>query len=114
MPFINAKLSLKLNESQKEKLQEVLTNAVVSSFGKPKSFVMASIEDNKDLYMGGTKLENGAYIAISLLGSTTKPVCNQLTNMICETLCSEFGTDGKNIYISYHSVDLWGWNGQMF
>lgn len=114
MPFIQAKLSLKLDEQQKESLQNQLTDVVASSFGKPKGFVMAGIEDGQDLYMGGKKLENGAYLSIKLLGNTSKPVCNQLTSVICQILEKELGTSGQNIYVSYHPVDLWGWNGQMF
>ena len=114
MPFIQAKLSTKLDETKKEKLQNALTDVTAASFGKPKGFVMAGIEDNQDLYMGGKKLENGAYLAISLLGGTTKSVCNQITKAVCDILKQELGTDGKNVYVSYHPVDLWGWNGQMF
>ena len=114
MPFIQTKLSVKLDEDKKENLQNLLTDVTASCFGKPKAFVMAGIEDNQDLYMGGKKLENGAYLSIKLLGSTTKPVCVQLTQKICEILKQELGTEGQNIYVSYHPVDLWGWNGQMF
>ncbi|MBR1680765.1 hypothetical protein IJ707_03130 [bacterium] len=114
MPFIETKISLKLNENQKENLQNQLTEAVASAFGKPKSFVMAGLEDGQDLYMGGKKLENGAYLSIKLLGNTTKPVCNQLTIAFCQILLNELGTSGQNVYVSYHPVDLWGWNGQMF
>lgn len=114
MPYIQTKLSKTLNEQQKETLQNQLTDAVASSFGKPKAFVMAGIEDNQDLYMGGKKLENGAYLSIKLLGNTSKPVCNQLTNAICQILEKELGISGQNVYVSYHPVELWGWNGQMF
>ena len=75
---------------------------------------MTSVEDSQDLYMGGKKLENGAYLAVSLLGSTSKPVCGQITKAICDILKQELGTEGQNVYVSYHPVDLWGWNGQMF
>ena len=70
----------------------------------------------KRIYQKGTlkKLENGAYLSIKLLGNTTKPVCVQLTQKICEILKQELGTEGQNIYVSYHPVDLWGWNGSMF
>ena len=114
MPYIQANLSVKLDEEKKDKLQNLLTDVVASSFGKPKGFVMTSVEDSQDLYMGGKKLENGAYLAVSLLGSTSKPVCGQITKAICDILKQELETEGQNVYVSYHPVDLWGWNGQMF
>jgi len=114
MPFIETKLSVKLEENKKENLQNALTDAVALAFGKPKSFVMTGIEDGQSLYMGAKKLENGAYLSIKLLGNTTKTVCSQLTQKICEILNQELNIESQNVYVSYHPVDLWGWNSQMF
>jgi hypothetical protein len=75
---------------------------------------MAEIEDNKSLYMAEKKLDKGAYISISLLGSTTKPACQVLTKDICNILYADYGIEGSGVYITYHPVDLWGWNGSMF
>lgn len=113
MPYIEAKLSIKLDENQKNDLQLKLTNAVASGFSKPKAYIMTNIEDDKSLYMAEKKLEKGAYISVKLLGSTTKPVCQALTKNICDIL-AEYGINGANVYVSYHPVDLWGWNGSMF
>ena len=113
MPFIEAKLSIKLDENQKNELQVKLTDAVSMSFSKPKAYIMSNIEDDKSLYMSEKKLDKGAYIAISLLGSASKPACQNLTNDICNILF-EYGIDGSGVYVTYHPVDLWGWNGSMF
>ena len=114
MPYIEAKLSIKLDENQKNKLQSKLTDLVSSAFSKPKAYVMTGIEDDKSLYMGEKKLDKGAYISISLLGSTSKPVCQTLTKNICNVLSTDYDIDGANVYITYHPEDLWGWNGSMF
>lgn len=114
MPFIQVQLSLKIDNSQKNALQLKLTDAVSTAFSKPKTYIMAEIEDEKSLFMGGNKLENGAYIDISLLGSAAKPACQILTKTICDILKNDFGTEGNNVYVTYHPVDLWGWNGMMF
>ena len=114
MPFIDAKLSVKLDENQKNKLQAKLTDAVAAAFSKPKAYIMAGIEDNKALYMDEKKLDKGAYISISLLGSTSKPACQKLTKDICNILSADYDIDGANVYITYHPTDLWGWNGSMF
>ena len=114
MPYIEAKMSIKLDERQKDDLQKKLTAAVSSAFGKPKAYIMACIEDDKSLYMAERKLEKGAYIAIRLLGSAPKPTCQGLTGKICDILQSDYGIDGANVYVTYHPADLWGWNGNMF
>jgi len=114
MPYIEAKLSIKLDENQKDELQAKLANAVSSAFSKPNAYIMTNIEDEKSLYMGGAKVEKGAYIVVKCLGSVAKPSCQAATKEICDTLINNYGLNGSNIYISYHPVDLWGWNGSMF
>lgn len=114
MPYIEAKLSTKLDESQKDDLQKKLADAVSSAFSKPKAYIMTNIEDSKSLYMAEKKVENGAYITVRSLGSVSKPSCQNATKEICDMLINNFGLNGSNIYITYHPVDLWGWNGSMF
>ena len=114
MPYIEAKMSIKLDEHQKDDLQKKLTSAVSVAFGKPKASIMACFEDNKSLYMAERKLEKGAYIAISLLGSASKSACLGLTAEICGILQSDYGIPGANVYVTYRPADLWGWNGSMF
>ena len=114
MPFIDAKLTVKLDDNQKNKLQAKLTDVVSEAFSKPKAYIMAGIEDDKSLYMDEKKLDKGAYISISLLGSASKPACQKLTKEICNFLSADYEIDGANVYITYHPTDLWGWNGSMF
>ncbi len=114
MPYIEAKLSIKLDENQKNDLQVKFADAVSSAFSKPKSYIMTNVEDSKSLYMGGNKVENGAYIVIRSLGSISKPSCQNATQIICDMLKNDYELSGSNIYVTYHPVDFWGWNGSMF
>ena len=114
MPYIEAKMSVKLNENQKDDLQKKLTDVVSSAFGKPKTYIMTNIEDDKALYMAERRLEKAAYIAVSLLGSASKSACQVLTQKICDILQNDYSIDGANVYVTYHPTELWGWNGSMF
>ena len=114
MPYIEAKLSIELNNDEKNQLQIKLADVVSSAFSKPKSYIMTNIEDSKSLYMSGEKIENGAYIIVRALGAVQKQSCQLATKEICNMLANDYGLNGSNVYISYHSVDLWGWNGSMF
>ena len=114
MPYIQSKLSIVLSEEQKSTLQKKLLDIVVSSTSKPKNFVMTNIEDNQDIWMSDTKIDKSAYIEISLLGSVSKQTCGIITKEICDFLQEEYLIDGKYVYVSFHPLDLWGWNGQMF
>jgi phenylpyruvate tautomerase PptA (4-oxalocrotonate tautomerase family) len=114
MPYVEIKLSINLDDNKKNDLQLKLTQTIALAFSKPKMYVMVNILDSSSLFMGGKKLEKGAYISVSLLGSTTKSTCQNLTKDICNILNSDLELNKENIYITYHSVDLWGWNGSMF
>ena len=114
MPYIQARLSIKLDETQKSDIQSKLTDYVSEAFSKPKNYIMTEIQDECSLYMSGNKAEKRAYISVSLLGSTTKDRCNSVTQKVCDFLSSEYGLNGSNIYITYHPTELWGWNGMMF
>ena len=76
--------------------------------------IMTDIEDGKTLYMAENKLVKGAYIAICLLDSASRFACQRLTKDICDILQDDFGVDGANVYMTYHSIDLCGWNCSMF
>ena len=114
MPFIEAKVSISLNDDQKSLLQKKLSEAVSQHLSKPTTYIMSEISDNSSLYMANNKMEKGAYISVRLLGGTTKDKCAGLTKDICNILKSDYDIDGSNVYVSYHPVELWGWNNMMF
>ncbi|MCR5265807.1 MAG: hypothetical protein K6E29_04345 [Cyanobacteria bacterium RUI128] len=114
MPYIQARLSVALDETQKTNLQSKLTEVVGEAFSKPKTYIMTEVADGCSLYMAGDKVDKGAYIAVSLLGSASKDRCNFVTQKVCDILGSEYGLDGSKVYITFHPESLWGWNGMMF
>lgn len=113
MPFIDCKLTKKLTDSQKESIKSELGKAV-SLLRKPESYLMVGIADGYDLYFAGKKLENGAYVSVSLFGSAPSSAYEKMTGAICEILNNELGTDGASVYVTYHPVDDWGWDGGNF
>ena len=114
MPYIEAKFTMIMDEAKKNSICEKIENAVSGNFRKPKSFVMTEIKDNVPLRMNGASMKKGAYICIKLFGTASKPVCSSCTSEISNVLKKELEIDEKNVYITYHPVDLWGWDRQMF
>ncbi len=114
MPFVQAKLSVNLDQGKKEVLQKKLTEAVIDILGKPKEFVMIGIEELCPLWMAGEKMVKGAYISVSLVGTPSREACEKLTEKICGILAQDFGIDGKKVYVTYHPVDTWGWDSHLF
>ena len=113
MPFIDSKITLPVSQEKREVLKAELGKAV-SILSKPESFLMLGFEDNYDLYMGGRKLEKGAYVAVSLFGNASGAAYEKMTAKICELYEKELGIPGNAVYVTYHGVSDWGWNGQNF
>ncbi len=113
MPFIDSKISVKITPEQKEEIKAEM-GRLIATLNKPEAYLMVGIEDSYDLWMGGKKLDKGAYVAVSLLGSAPKASYEKLTGQICDLLGEKFGIPGNAVYVTYHSVSDWGWNGSNF
>ncbi len=113
MPLIDSKITLPLVPEKKEALKTELGRAI-TLLNKTENYLMVGIEDNYDLYMGGKKLDKGAYVSVSLLGAANPDLCNKMTGRICEIFDELLGIPGNSIYVTYHGVKDWGYNGSNF
>ena len=100
MPFIESKLTVKITDQQKEEIKSELGKLIST--------------DSCDLWLGGKKLDKGAYVAVSLYGDAPKASYDRLTGQICDLLSEKLGIPGRAVYVTYHPVSDWGWNGQNF
>ena len=70
MPFIDSKVTVKMSDDQKETLKNSLGQAI-TTMNKTESYLMVGINDGYDLFMGGKKLDKGAYVEVSVFGDVT-------------------------------------------
>jgi hypothetical protein len=75
---------------------------------------MFGMEDGYDLWFGGEKLDKGAYVSVSLYGSAPRAAYEKMTGQICDLLSDKLGIPGSAVYVTYHPVSDWGWNGKNF
>ena len=113
MPFIDSKITVSVSQEKRDILKAELGKSM-SILSKPESFLMLGFEDNYDLYMGGNQLEKGAYVAVSLFGNASKAAYEKMTATICDLYEKELGIPKDKVYVTYHGVGDWGWNGQNF
>ena len=113
MPFIDSKISVAVAPEKKEIIKAEF-GRLMSVLGKSESYLMVGMEDNYDLWMGGKKLEKGAYVAVSLLGNASSDAYEKFTGKICELFENELNIPGSSVYVTYHPVSDWGWNGSNF
>ncbi len=114
MPMIDAKLTVKLTAQQDQQVHEELTNAAAAELHKPASYVMLSVEQGADLWMGGRKVAKGAYVHVRAFGGIADADAAKLTARITKFFEQGLGLDGAAVYISYQGLNQWGWQGSMF
>ena len=115
MPFVDAKITVPVSAQQREAIKSELGSAI-SVFGKSENWLMVGIDDNYALWMGGRKLESGAFVSVSLVGEVSDEGCQAFTEKLCDLLRSELGIPGDAVYVTYHPMfhSHWGWNGSTF
>lgn len=113
MPYIDSKITMKLTEEKKEKIKSELGKAI-TALNKPESFLMVGIADEYDLWFAGNKLSSGAYIEVSLLGDAASELYDKMTGIICDMMEKELDIPKSNVYVTYHPISNWGWNGRNF
>ncbi|MCR4876522.1 MAG: hypothetical protein K5922_05080 [Clostridiales bacterium] len=113
MPFIDSRITVKVTDGKKEEIKTEL-GKLITTLNKSENYLMVGITDSCDLWLGGKKLEKGAYVAVSLYGNAPKESYDRLTGQICDLLSRELDIPGNAVYVTYHPVSDWGWNGANF
>lgn len=113
MPFIDSKITLKLTDEQKEELKSELGRAI-SLLNKTESYLMIGISDGYDLFLGGKKLERGAFISVQVFGDINSSQSNKMTAEICNIVSEKLKIPADNVYVTYQGIHNWGWNGGNF
>ena len=111
--MIDSKLTVKLTNEQKEKIKTRFGQAV-SALHKGETYLMVGFEDSYELYLGGKKLEKGAYVSVSLFGRASASDYEKMTGLVCNILAEELGIPASAVYVTYHEIQNWGWNGANF
>ena len=103
MPFIDSKITTTVAPEKKEIIKSEL-GKYMAVLGKSETYLMVGIEDNYDLWMGGKKLEKGAYVSVSLLGNASSEAYEKLT-LFCAA-CT-FSMISKARFDSFLSMLSW-------
>ena len=113
MPFIDSRVTVPMTPAAKEEIKGEL-GRLITTLHKSETYLMVSIQDQCDQWLGGEKLERGAYVAVSLYGSAPREDYSRLTGQICRLFAEKLGIPGEAVYVTYHPVSDWGWNGKNF
>ena len=109
MPYINVSTSVKVDD--KKKLLEEISILVSSLTNKSKTFVMAKLEDNSEIYFGDES--PCCFLEIKSIGSLNP---SEMAKPISTFVNEKMGIPIDKIYISFVDVpaSMWAWNGRTF
>lgn len=114
MPFIDSKVTVKLNKEKKELLKSKLGEIITNIPGKSEEYLMVGFEDNYSLYFAGKELEYGAFVNVKIFGKAKKEDLEKITKDICNLYEEELNIPQDKIYVTYDEVENWGFNGFNF
>ena len=109
MPYINVTTSAKVDN--KVKLLEEISILISSLTNKSRSFVMAKLDDNCQMYFDDKK--PSCFLEIKSIGSLNP---SEMVKPISNFVYEKMGIPIDRIYISFEDVpaSLWAWNGRTF
>ena len=109
MPYINVSTSAKVND--KDKLLEEISILISYLTNKSRSFVMAKIDDNCQMYFNDDK--PSCFLEIKSIGSINP---SEMAKPISDFIYEKMAIPTDRIYISFEDVpaSLWAWNGRTF
>lgn len=114
MPFIDSKVTVKLNKEKKNLLKSKLGEIITNIPGKTEEYLMVGFEDDYSLYFAGKELEYGAFVNVKIFGKAKKQELENITKDICNLYEKELNIAKDKIYITYDEVENWGFNGFNF
>lgn len=113
MPYIEIKTSASLDEVKKTELKTALGGIITRIPGKSEEVTMIGLLDNVDLYLGGIKLNPGAYVEVKMYKEATFESKAAVTEGIYELLKDSLDIKNENIYITFYEHQEWGARGSL-
>lgn len=114
MPFINSKITVKVEKEKQDKIKERLGQAIELIPGKSEAWLMIGFDDEYSLYFKGEDCEKAAFVEVKIFGSASNDSYDKLTAAICKIYNEELEIPGDKIYVTYEEVSHWGYNGFNF
>ncbi len=114
MPFIDVKLSKKIDKAAESSLKAELGKFIEAFPGKSESWLMCCIDSDKNIWFKGTDTEDSAFIEVKLFGAVNSDSAEKFTSLVCEYLEVNLNIPASRVYIRYEGGTDWGWNGSNF
>lgn len=116
MPLIQLDTSCKLSSPEdKHTLAQALSRVAAQCIGKPEQYVMACVQDNVTMTLGGTT-EACALVTVKSIGTLSRDVNQALTGEVSTVIKQALGIADDRIYCVFEErpATHWGWKRSTF
>lgn len=116
MPLIQLDTSSKLpSPEERNTLAQALSKVAAQCIGKPEPYVMACVQDNMAMTLGGTT-EPCALVTVKSIGPLTGEVNQALTREVSKVLKQTLRLAEDRVYCVFEErpATHWGWKGSTF
>jgi len=112
MPVLKIRTNVIMEE--KHNFLKAASARIAATLGKPESYVMTMISDNREMLFAGNN-EPLAYVELKSLGLTTAQT-TALSENICDFISTQLEINPSRIYIEFAAPEreMFGWNGGTF
>jgi hypothetical protein len=113
MPYLHLRTTEAKTEAAETTLVDELTNIIAKDFKKDAGWVMVSCSFDKHIHFQGSA-EKACYVRVELMGEPNPDDTKTASADICATVERVLGVPQDRTYITYFSIDNWGYNGTNF
>jgi len=112
MPYIAVNTSLKLSDSQKEKIKSELGRLITIIPTKTEAGLYIEFSDSKTVYKAGANV-SGVFIDLRLFKKSDYEPKKKFTEEIFEMFFREFGIKKENMCLNITEFENWGAGGSL-
>ena len=115
MPLLRLTTSAKVSEQQRAELLGQLSATTAKLLGKPESYMMVILDDDRPMLMGGDDAP-AALIEVRSVGTISPDQARALVKGVSEVLGGALDLPAGRIYGNLQGVEasMWGYNNSTF
>ncbi|MBF0209232.1 MAG: hypothetical protein HQK53_20430 [Oligoflexia bacterium] len=113
MPYIEVKVTKELDDPTRSKLKDELGKIICNIPGKSEAVTMIGLLGSIDLYKGGKRLTDGAYIEVKTYTETARIHKEKVNKEIFKLLNNLLSIPAANVYITFYDHKEWGYDGNL-
>ena len=114
MPFITAKVNLRLDEEQKFHLKTRIGKAMELLPGLSEKYLLLSLEDDRNLYLRGENLQRVAFIEVSVFGNENHIAYDKFSAELTKIFVDVLNIPPLNVYVKFSDINAWSVGGIFF